>query len=961
MAGKGGKYTPTGGPRNTEEANLLEDLWHNRRHVLDRAFFNREDVFSSRTAQDDFTEFFDRYVEHLRRQPDRNPVDDRPADPSSDLPEYNKKYRWNFRISTPSLRRNDRGCEKECALFKQVLHLYKDFRQKQHYQKLRQLVQGKRKLPIRDFKNRILDSVNKHGIVLVVGSTGCGKSTQVPQYLLEGGFDKIVCTQPRRIAAISLCRRVAQELLTARNGEVAYQIRFDSTRTRWTKILFVTEGLLIRLLENDLTLPDFNVVIVDEVHERHVTMDVLLGVLSTLRTRRPDLKIVLMSATMHVELFSKFFDLPQDAVVEVPGRIFPVQIDWLPVPDEPEAPKLRHEIDTGSSMVRGNTKKAEFDVRPFLNVLRGIEKNCEWKERGDVLIFVAGAFEVDSLVSAVRELDAKRWISLPLHSQLPSEQQDKVFDVAPAGTRKVIVATNIAETSVTIDGIRFVIDSGMMRSMDSDSASALRQLTNGYVSQAASEQRKGRAGRTGPGRCYRLYSERLFAQFDQFIIPEIQRIAFEETILKVLALGFTVKFPFPDPPLPSKMIGACRALLLTRAVIFPGDSIVNINDMTVERLLDLQLTPLGRALSRLPVSLNVGRLLLLSLVFDQIHHAVVLAAAMSLHNPFCQRPYAKSDYQLEADDRGDLFTSANVYRTWLAERSSKSGGGFNHGNYKSGYGKNASEKARRWCRLHGVDESRLFELNKNCSQLLDQVSQIGAQQKDEDLDSEDEMLERDRRRRQKYANMDEFNRKKDLRRELQQLKDEDGRRERKLLRMDDSHAHSDDDGLDSGSDRGGHAHKKKKVRGANVQDGKMRQRNVEFDLKYMQHRHTSLASHEPSKRDFRLMHLCVGLAMWPNIAIPHALNSNRNANDAVFLTKPVDFASLHPRSSIFKECHLLTAETCIAYGAILQTQKPYLTHVTPVPLVPTCLMAASRLDTNDTCSMLIVDEWLILR
>ncbi|NXD18207.1 DHX34 helicase, partial [Nothocercus nigrocapillus] len=354
-------------------------------------------------------------------------------------------------------------------------------------------------------------------VLLVAGDTGCGKSTQVPQFLLAAGYGRVAVTQPRRVACVALAKRVAFESLHQYGDQVGYQIRFESSRSAATKIVFLTEGLLLRQAQREPALPGYRVLVADEVHERHLHGDFLLGVLRRLLPARPDLKLILMSATINVGLFSRYFgDAP---VLQVPGRSFPITVVYQPIPKE-EAASGRAE---------------RLDARPFLRVLQAIDHKYPPEERGDLLVFLSGVAEIAAVLEAAQPYAAhtQRWVLLPLHSTLSVAEQDKVFDVPPPGVRKCILATNIAETSVTIDGVRFVLDSGKVKEMSYDPQGKLQRLQEFWISQASAEQRKGRAGRTGPGVCYRLYAESDYDAFAPYPVPEIQRVALDALVLQV--------------------------------------------------------------------------------------------------------------------------------------------------------------------------------------------------------------------------------------------------------------------------------------------------------------------------------------------------------------------------------------------------------------------------------------------
>jgi HrpA-like RNA helicase len=408
----------------------------------------------------------------------------------------------------------------------QALLLFQQFKEKKQ-KALKVKIDAQRQLlPVHQFRQQIIDTVRNHRVTIIAADTGAGKSTQVPQYLMEAGFQKIICTQPRRIACISLAKRVAYETASVYGSEVAYQIRFEATQTLLTRILFLTEGVLLRQFASDPLLSQYNVIVVDEVHERHAMGDFLLGILKKALQDREDLKLVLMSATINAELFSKYFnDAP---LIEVPGKTYPVEIEYIPPEEEDlnlvdEKLVEQRKLEIFKQSIPART--AKLDPKPYLEIMERIDQEFPATERGDLLIFVSGITEITSLADAIQAYatENRRWIILKLHSTLSIDDQDRVFDYAPDGIRKCIISTNIAETSVTIDGIRFIIDSGRVKEIDYDYTANLSRLSEFWISKASAKQRTGRAGRTGPGHSYRLYSEREFENLNDFTVPEILR------------------------------------------------------------------------------------------------------------------------------------------------------------------------------------------------------------------------------------------------------------------------------------------------------------------------------------------------------------------------------------------------------------------------------------------------------
>eukprot|EP00798_Chlamydomonas_sp_ICE-L_P028613 gene28613-31783_t len=386
-------------------------------------------------------------------------------------------------------------------------------------------------------REAIVETVKENAAVVIAGDTGCGKSTQVPQFLMNAGFKRILCTQPRRISAISLCRRVSHETLNVHGNEVAYKIRFASTMDGGSKIVFMTEGILLRMMSADPQLSSFDVVIIDEVHERHLNTDFLLALLRAVIIQRPEIRIVLMSATINFQAYSDYFG--NAPVIKVPGRLYPIQLEYLaPKPkeaadqhrpgDRPErGPRDRRDDSRqrkGPGGRGGEAKVAKeedssqdaIDPEPYLKLMQRIDSEVPAHQRGDMLVFVSGMADIEN----------RRWIVLPLHSSLTAEDQDKprgsgesdhaygtiIADTSitvdcigfapdtPEGVRKVIISTNIAETSITIDGVRFVADSGRAKEMIHDVASGGGSLQEGWISRASADQQKGRSGCTGPGK-----------------------------------------------------------------------------------------------------------------------------------------------------------------------------------------------------------------------------------------------------------------------------------------------------------------------------------------------------------------------------------------------------------------------------------------------------------------------------
>ncbi|KAJ8256636.1 hypothetical protein COCON_G00187880 [Conger conger] len=660
------------------------------RAQLDEVFFRPQDyIQAGSTEHKEFWTFFERFQRFKEKRDmslskgsddakdeSQGSKSRKKADLDLGLPkEYDARYRINVSVCTRDVEERLGGSERrrqtssgpgkeEIATCRLTLLHFLDFCQRQSFGKLAKLRREQKSLPIFQYRDRIVELVRTHPVVVVAGDTGCGKSTQVPQYLLASGFSHIACTQPRRIACISLAKRVSFESLNQYGSKVGYQIRFETTRTPATKLLFLTEGLLLRQIQQDAALGRYQVLIVDEVHERHLHCDFLLGVLRTLLLLRPDLRLVLMSATINIKLFSSYFH--SAPVLQVPGRLFPIQVIYQPIPQEEQV-----------------SRSEKLDPRPYLRVLQGIDQRYPPEERGDLLLFLSGVAEISTILEACQTYatHTSRWIVLPLHSTLSLAQQDKVFDMSPPGVRKCIISTNIAETSVTIDGVRFVVDSGKVKEMSFDPKAKMQRLQEFWISRASSEQRKGRAGRTGPGVCYRLYAESDYEAFAPYPVPEIHRVALDSLVLqmKSMGLGDPRSFVFIDPPPPASIQTALTYLREQGALDGHGE-----------------LTCIGRLLAQLPVDVVIGKMLVLGSVFSLVEPVLTLAAALSVQSPYLRsaqhNPDCATARQPLFSNQGDPFTLLNTFNTWVQVKAERGGG------------------SRKWCRRRGIEEQRLYEM-----------------------------------------------------------------------------------------------------------------------------------------------------------------------------------------------------------------------------------------------------------
>ncbi|KAL5287321.1 DHX8 family protein [Megaselia abdita] len=495
------------------------------------------------------------------------------------------------------------------------------------------IVEQKQSLPIFKLRDELIKAITDNQILIVIGETGSGKTTQMTQYLAECGFNargRIGCTQPRRVAAMSVAKRVAEEFGCRLGQEVGYTIRFEDCTSPETFIKYMTEGMLLRECLVDLDLKNYSVIMLDEAHERTINTDVLFGLMKEAVKKRPELKLIVTSATLDAVKFSQyFFEAP---IFTIPGRTFPVEVLYT---KEPETDYLDASLIT----------VMQIHLR---------------EPPGDILLFLTGQEEIDTACEILYERmkslgpDVPELIILPVYSALPSEMQTRIFDPAPAGSRKCIIATNIAETSLTIDGIFYVVDPGFVKQKVYNSKTGMDSLIVTPISQAAAKQRAGRAGRTGPGKAYRLYTERAYR--DEMLptpVPEIQRTNLATTVLQLKTMGINdlLHFDFMDAPPVESLVVAMEQLYALSALDDEG-----------------LLTRLGRRMAEFPLDPNLSKMLIMSVALQCSDEILTIVSILSVQNVF----YRPKDKQALADSKkakfnqaeGDHLTLLAVYNSW---------------------------------------------------------------------------------------------------------------------------------------------------------------------------------------------------------------------------------------------------------------------------------------------------------
>ncbi|XP_020194276.1 pre-mRNA-splicing factor ATP-dependent RNA helicase DEAH1-like [Aegilops tauschii subsp. strangulata] len=500
----------------------------------------------------------------------------------------------------------------------------------------RELQNERKNLPVYKFKDDLLKAIEKYQVLIIVGETGSGKTTQIPQYLHEAGYTakgkKIACTQPRRVAAMSVAARVAQELGVKLGHEVGYSIRFEDCTSDKTMIKYMTDGMLLREFLGEPDLASYSMVIVDEAHERTLSTDILFGLVKDIARFRPDVKLLISSATLNAERFSDFFD--EAPIFKIPGRRYKVDIHYTTAPE------------------------ADYIAAAVVTVLQLHVK----QPAGDILLFLTGQEEIETVEELLKQkmmtVGSKiaELVICPIYANLPTELQGKIFEPTPEGARKVVLATNIAETSLTIDGIKYVIDPGFCKLKSYNPRTGMESLRVEPISKASADQRAGRSGRTGPGKCFRLFTEYNFRHdLDDDTVPEIQRSNLANVVLRLKALGINdlVGFDFMDPPASEALLKALEELFALGALNSRGE-----------------LTKTGRRMAEFPLDPMLSKAIVASEKYGCSEEVVTIAAMLSAGKAFFYRPKDKlvladtARQAFHAGNVGDHVALLNVYNAW---------------------------------------------------------------------------------------------------------------------------------------------------------------------------------------------------------------------------------------------------------------------------------------------------------
>ena len=507
-----------------------------------------------------------------------------------------------------------------------------------------QIQQEKQNLPIYEYKQEILKLIKDKQILIIEGETGSGKTTQIPQYLYENGFcdnnKKICVTQPRRVAAMSVASRVAYEMGVKCGHEVGYSIRFEENVSPMTKIIYMTDGIFLRYLLSDNLLNEFSVIMIDEAHERSIQTDIIFGIIKTLIEKREDLRIIISSATLSTLKFKNYFS--EAEIIKVPGRRFPVDIYYTksPEPDYIEAAVIT------SLQIHISQAEELFD---------------DDNSGGDILVFLTGQEEIElakrMINNQIKKLRGKipNCVVLPIYAALPSEEQAKIFMPVSKGERKIILATNIAETSITINGIGYVIDSGFCKQMCYDPRTGLETLAVTPISKANANQRAGRAGRVRPGKCFRLYTSSSFQnELEDNNVPEIQRNNLISMILLMKSLGINnlLDFDFMDSPPHEILIKALEQLYALGALNSEG-----------------VLTQTGLKMIQYPIDPSLTKCIIASIKYKCLKEIITIVSMLSIgssvyYDSNDDKNNSNKAHSMFEHNEGDHFALLQIYNEW---------------------------------------------------------------------------------------------------------------------------------------------------------------------------------------------------------------------------------------------------------------------------------------------------------
>jgi ATP-dependent helicase HrpA len=559
-----------------------------------------------------------------------------------------------------------------------------------------------RELPVYQQKNKILSALESHRVVVVESPTGSGKTTQLPVILHEAGYSAegmIGVTQPRRIAAVSVSEFIAAQLGVSVPGTVGYKMRFDDRTTPETIIKVMTDGILLQEIKNDEYLRDYSVIMVDEAHERSLNIDFVLGLLKRALELRSDLRVIISSATINADIFSQYFD--SCPVVRIETPMFPVQVIY----DDPKVQDLqaaaaaatgnrgrdRGRRDGGFSPRQARELAYDAIIDRAVNIVQRI---IEEEHPGDILIFLSGEQMIKDTITRLYSLPTRESLYiLPLYGRLSKQEQDAVFPPAPDGKRKVVVATNIAETSITIDGITAVIDSGLAKTNFYNPRTYTSALVEGPIAKAGANQRKGRAGRTRPGRCYRLYSRRDFENRPLFQEDEIYRTDLSEVVLRMAELGIRdfEEFDFISSPGRGNILAAVETLRLLDAI---SES--------------RELTAIGRMMAVFPLLPRHSRIIVEAIHSypDVMEETLIAVSFLTSQTPFILPPgeevEARRAHHRYRDDQGDFISYLRLF-----------------GAYRD------AEDKQKFCESRYLDPRTMAEIANVKQQLSEIVSEMG--------------------------------------------------------------------------------------------------------------------------------------------------------------------------------------------------------------------------------------------